>query len=215
MSLRLVKGARKGEPRAAETGALALLIVNVDGAVADSSGWETVSVDPVPSRIGGGRGEDPILRAAGEAAAEARRTRRPSARAAEVSLDRTRLYSITAAPLPGRGKGRAVSVVVHEVPLPGAGRTEGRVIRQLGHDLRTPLTSISGAVELMQSGRLGACPPQQVKVLGMMQKAVDAMVRLIDEATAPYRREAGADLDLAALAAGLRAGDPPDPKKGR
>jgi len=199
MSLRAVKAGTERAARTGERGAAAFLIVAGGGAVLTTLGWETLSADPAPSRIEAGGGEDPILHAIGEAVAEARETRRPAARSVEVSLERVHLYAITAAPLPGKGKGGETAVAVQEAPAPEAGKAEGKVIRQLGHDLRTPLTSISGAVELLQSGRLGPLQPQQERVLGMMQKGVDAMVRLIDTATAPFRRDIAADLGLAGL----------------
>jgi signal transduction histidine kinase len=80
-------------------------------------------------------------------------------------------------------------VTIAESGDPQASVAEGKVIRALGHDLRTPLTSISGAVELLQSGRLGGLEPPQEKVLGLMAKGVENMVRLIDEATAPYHND--------------------------
>ena len=199
MGLRLVKGAPTVKSRAGDKGALAFLLVSARGSVTGSLGWETLSGDPAPRGIGDGRDDDPVLRGIGEAVVEARRTRLPAARSVEVSLERPHVYAIIAAPLTGKGKDGEMAVVVHEAPAPRAGRGEGQVIRQLGHDLRTPLTSISGAVELLQSGRLGALQPQQERVLGMMQKGVDAMVRLIDEGTAPFRGDVAADLGLAAL----------------
>ena len=201
MALRLVKGgshrtARKGAP-----GGVAFLLVGAGGSVVEAQDWESLSAEPVPARIGVGPEDDPFLRSIGEAVLEARENRRPSARTLEISLERPYLYAIAAAPIASKGRGKAgeVGVFVRELPSPQAGGAEGKVIRQLGHDLRTPLTSISGAVELLQSGRLGPVAEQQLRVLGMMQKGVDAMVRLIDEATAPFRKDAGAGLGLEEL----------------
>jgi len=68
---------------------------------------------------------------------------------------------------------------------------EGQAIRDLGHDLRSPLTSLSGAVELLQSGRVGALTQEQDRLLGMMQQGLQMMLTLIDDATSPYRAAAG------------------------
>lgn len=106
----------------------------------------------------------------------------------EVTTDKARFYAAIAAPMSGSGRPARLAVSVAETDAPGATDAEGRIIRQLGHDLRTPLTSISGGIELMQSGRLGGLQPQQERILGLMQKGVEAMVRLIDESTSPYRR---------------------------
>jgi len=196
MALRLVKGGTHRTARRGEPGGPAFLLVGAGGSVVEALEWETVSADPVPGRIGAGSEHDPLLRAIGEAVLLARQSRRPSARSIEISLERPHVYAIAAAPIAGKGRGRTgeVAVIVSEAPAAQAGRAEGKVMRQLGHDLRTPLTSISGAVELLQSGRLGPMADQQVRVLGMMQKGVDAMVRLIDEATAPFRQDAGMGL---------------------
>lgn len=200
---------------------MAFLIVGAGGSVVEAQEWEALSAEPVPERIGAGPEDDPLLRAIGEAVLEARESRTPSARSLEISLERSYVYAIAAAPIAGKGRGRAgeVGVFVREMPAPQAGGSEAKVIRQLGHDLRTPLTSISGAVELLQSGRLGPMAEQQQRVLGMMQKGVDAMVRLIDEATAPFRKDVGAGLGLEELEGLTRdkapRGPRADPKRGR
>jgi signal transduction histidine kinase len=199
MSLRLVKGGSRSATGGQETGGVAFLLVGRGGTVLASQGWETVSADPAPRRLGEGADDDPIVRSIGEVVSDVRKTGRPAARRVEVSLERPRTYGITAGPISGKGKDEAVAVAVQEAPAAQAGRAEGQVIRQLGHDLRTPLTSISGAVELLQSGRLGSVAPQQERVLGMMQKGVDAMVRLIDEATTPFRKDLAADLGLSSI----------------
>src|SRR5882724_11047464 len=64
---------------------------------------------------------------------------RPADRADESAAGRP--HAVTAAPMPGRG-GARFAVTVAEAGGPQAGAEEGKVIRQLGHDLRTPLTSI-------------------------------------------------------------------------
>ena len=215
MSLKLVKGGSAGAPRTGEQGGVAVLLVGGRGAVLESRGWDTLSPDPAPRRFGGGEEEDnPILRGIGDVVAEVRRTGRPAARSVEVSLERPRLYCITAGPVSGSGQDEKVAVAVQEAPAAQAGRAEGRVIRQLGHDLRTPLTSISGAVELLQSGRLGGLAPAQERVLGLMQKGVDAMVRLIDEATVPYRKDLTADIGEALEELGKDATGGETPRRG-
>jgi signal transduction histidine kinase len=203
MALRLVKGEATGKTAQPDAGRsqAAFVLVDARDGVEQADGWSTVSVDPAPKSFGAaGAREDPIRRGIREALADARARKAPVVRRVEMSLEKLRVYAIAAAPMPGDRAGRMV-VTVAEMGGPEASAAEGRVIRQLGHDLRTPLTSISGAVELMQSGRLGPIQPQQERVLGMMEKGVEALVRLIDEATAAYRK----DKDLIA-ALGLGAG---------
>jgi signal transduction histidine kinase len=110
----------------------------------------------------------------------------------EVSLDRRRTYSVAAGPFADGGQGPETAVLVSEISDAfSAGPKEGEAIRQLGHDLRTPLTSMGGAVELLQTGRLGRLSPEQARLLGMLRQGLDLMLSLIDEATLPYRRAAG------------------------
>ena len=212
MSLRLVK-AGAPDPPTERRGGTALLVVDRRGAVLTESGWDSVSSSPPPKGLMAGAGcDDPLVAAMVEVLAEARHNRRPAGRQVEVSLEKLHQFAIAVAPF-GSGRAERVAVTVTKTPGPSAGTAEGQVIRQLGHDLRTPLTSISGAVELMMSGRLGQVAPQQEKVLGMMQKGVDAMVRLIDESTAPFRSRKGLAETLgihpADLAAALGEGAEP------
>ena len=50
---------------------------------------------------------------------------------------------------------------------------------------------MSGAVELLQSGRIGEVSPEQGRLLSMLRKGLDMMLALIDRATEDYRRSAG------------------------
>ncbi len=81
----------------------------------------------------------------------------------------------------------------------GLGPGEGDSIRQLTHDLRTPLSSMSGAVELLEAGRLGQLTPEQTKLLGMLGKGMQMMLSLLDDASARARAAQSASaLDRAA-----------------
>jgi len=193
MALRLVRnvGPGAGESGPGKDATAAFLLINGRGGVVESAGWEALSLEPVPQSIPAAdeahETEDPILRGIAGAVADARRGRRPSIRLVEVTLQRAHIFVIVAAPLPGAGRNERVAVTVAETGPPEAGGNEGKVIRQLGHDLRTPLTSISGAIELLQSGRLGGLQEGQQKVLGLLEKGADALLKLINEATFPYR----------------------------
>jgi len=187
MSLRLVKKKEKKGP-SPEPAGTAYLVVDASGGIVEVGGWESLAVEAPPESLAAGRSDDPpLVRGIAALVEAARHAALPQARLVEVQTDKARLYALVAAPSGGAG-GR-LTVTIAETGDPQAGAAEGKVIRQLGHDLRTPLTSISGAVELLQSGRLGGLQPQQVKVLGLMEKGVDGMVRLIDEGTAPYHND--------------------------
>src|SRR6185503_19767934 len=188
MPLRLVK--KPGPPapdRGERPGAIAaFLLINGKSAVTEAAGWEALSLNEAPRVLTvPEEGDEPILAGIAHAVAAARQGRRPVVRLVEVTLERPHLYVITAAPIPARAG--HIAVTVAETGEPRATSAEGRVIRQLGHDLRTPLTSISGAVELLQSGRLGPLQEGQIKVVGLMQRGADALLKVIDGATAPYR----------------------------
>ena len=188
MALRLVKPEAEMSPSNAAAGA-AFLIVDARGRVVETGGWESLAVEAPPETVAAGRADDtPLLRGIAACVDAARRAALPQSQNVEVQTEKARLYVLVALRLAGGAKGRVV-VTIAEQGEPQASVAEGKVIRQLGHDLRTPLTSISGAVELLQSGRLGGLQPQQEKVLGLMAKGVESMVRLIDEATAPYHHD--------------------------
>ena len=193
MALRLVRnvGPRADDDGPEKGATVAFLLINARDGVVEATGWEALSLDPAPQAIPPSddisNTENPILRGIAEAVSAVRRGRRPSVRLVEVALERAHVYVIAAAPLPGNGRSGSIAVTVAETGPPEAGSAEGKVIRQLGHDLRTPLTSISGAIELLQSGRLGTLQEGQVKVVGLMEKGAQALLRLIDDATAAYR----------------------------
>jgi signal transduction histidine kinase len=189
MALRLVK--RKADRNIPpEPAGAAFLVVDASGKVVEAGGWESLAVEPAPKMLAAGRSDDlPLVRGIAASVEAARHAALPQARLIEVQTDKARLYALVAAPVAAAGGKGRIAVSIAEAGDPQASVAEGKVIRQLGHDLRTPLTSISGAVELLQSGRLGGLQPQQEKVLGLMQKGVESMVRLIDEATAPYHND--------------------------
>jgi His Kinase A (phospho-acceptor) domain len=191
MVLRLVKDrpADRADESAAGRPHAVFFLIDGRGGVVEAAGWERLSADPPPSSFDESvETENPIVQTIAGTIAEARAGGGPATRGIEISQEKIRIYAITAAPMPGRG-GARFAVTVAEAGGPRPGAAEGKVIRQLGHDLRTPLTSISGAVELLQSGRLGGLQPQQERVVSLMQKGVEGMVRLIDESTAAFRKD--------------------------
>ena len=52
---------------------------------------------------------------------------------------------------------------------------------------------MSGAVELLESGRLGQLTPEQTRLLGMLGKGMLMMLSLIDDATARAKAAQAAD----------------------
>jgi signal transduction histidine kinase len=174
----------------------ALLVVSAAGEVTRSMGWDRVVGSRAPEKIRRGSAEaasddpeDALLDSIAVAVHESRRVAGPVRKVAEVSSDKARYYSISAGP--ARGSDDETAILVVEITEAfKVGPREGDSIRQLGHDLRTPLTSMGGAVELLQSGRLGELTAEQNRLLGMLQQGMQMMLTLIDEATEPYRAEA-------------------------
>lgn len=57
-----------------------------------------------------------------------------------------------------------------------------RLMSQLAHDLRSPLTSIAGATELLLSGRIGSLQSAQQKLLKIVDEGAGRMAGIIDRA---------------------------------
>jgi hypothetical protein len=197
--MELVRHAAPGAPPDLEAVGAAMLAVDDAGRIVSDAGWQNLIGSPAPDRLPeGGSGEDGLLEMVGAALEEAKGIDGSVNRVAHIDLDRRRYYFIAAGPIAGAGNGRKgcassySPVLVTEITGAfKAGPKEGEEIRQLAHDLRSPMTSMSGAVELLQSGRIGQVTPEQGRLLSMLRKGIDMMLVLIDRATEEYRRSAG------------------------
>lgn len=58
-----------------------------------------------------------------------------------------------------------------------------RLVAQLAHDLRSPLTSISGAAELLLSGRVGSLQKTQQKLVRIVDDGATKMTSIIQVVT--------------------------------
>ena len=172
----------------------AVVVVDRTGSVLRADGWRRVVDAPTPSRIPPADDmPDQLLDGIGAAIDEARRLAGPTRRVVAVELDRRRFYSVSAGPLGTGGDGQAAALVLEITDAFGLGPREGDSIRELAHDLRTPLASMSGAVELLESGRLGQLTPEQTRLLGMLGKGMQMMLSLIDDASARAKTAQAAD----------------------
>ena len=52
---------------------------------------------------------------------------------------------------------------------------------------------MSGAIELLESGRLGQLTPEQARLLGMLGKGMQMMLSLIDDASVRAKAAQAAD----------------------
>ncbi len=196
--------------------AVGAAMLTIDGSrrVLASPGWESLVGTPAPEWIPPrGEAEDDLLIRLGEAIDEAGAGHGPAHRVARVEVDKGRYYFIAAGHQSGETNGggegskngRTPVLVMEITSAFSAGPEEGEDIRQLAHDLRSPMTSMSGAVELLQSGRIGEVPPEQNKLLSLLGRGIQMSIKLIDGATEKYRRATG-------VIPGLEPVDTPSPE---
>ena len=181
-----------------ETIGAAVVVVDSKGSVLHESGWQKITNAPAPSTIPP-RDDIPDQLLDGVAAAidEARRLSGPTRRVVAVELDKRRFYSVSAGPVGSNGDGGTAALVLEITDAFGLGPREGDSIRELAHDLRTPLASMSGAVELLESGRLGRLTADQVRLLDMLGKGLQMMLTLIDDASTRAKAAQAAGPDRA------------------
>ena len=68
------------------------------------------------------------------------------------------------------------------------------------HEMRTPMTSIKGSIELLLGGYAGELPPESAELLGICLTAVDRLIRLINDLLDISKIESGKmELHLARL----------------
>src|SRR5918911_81395 len=71
------------------------------------------------------------------------------------------------------------------------------------HDLRSPLTVISGVINFFTSGRLGDMTPEQNNIVAMMERNTQNLIELVNDLLDASKLESGT-LRLDAAAVGLR-----------
>lgn len=76
------------------------------------------------------------------------------------------------------GSGEALRVALATALSPAQPGSEDV---QLAHSLRTPLTALKGAIDLLCSGQLGELPESQRRFAGIAQRNVDRMITLVED----------------------------------
>jgi len=71
------------------------------------------------------------------------------------------------------------------------GKIKAEFISILGHELRTPVTSLIGDLELFQDGRFGELPPLIARPLGSVRRNAHRLKRLVDDLLDVSRIEEG------------------------
>jgi len=102
-----------------------------------------------------------------------------------------RFFREDSAPLlPESGGGRVFAYhdVSHEKTVD---RMKSEFISVASHELRTPMTSIKGSVDLILSGFAGETSPEMQELLEIAQKSCDRLVRLVNDILDLSKIEAG------------------------
>jgi signal transduction histidine kinase len=68
------------------------------------------------------------------------------------------------------------------IPLVGGSGREAEILSNLLHDLRTPLTTLLGAAELLESGRLGGAPERAATLLKAVEGAGRQITAMLEQA---------------------------------
>lgn len=68
------------------------------------------------------------------------------------------------------------------LPLRGSSAREGEILSGLVHDLRTPLTTLLGASELLESGHLGKIPERASSILKVLSGASQQITQILEKA---------------------------------
>jgi len=88
----------------------------------------------------------------------------------------------------GKGRVFAYHDVSHEKAVD---RMKSEFISVASHELRTPMTSIKGSVDLILSGFAGETSPEMQELLEIAQKSCDRLVRLVNDILDLSKIEAG------------------------
>ncbi len=86
-------------------------------------------------------------------------------------------------------------------------RARAQAFSEIVHDLRTPLTSIMGALKLMDAGTVGELPPQAQSLLELVQRNADNLLSIVGDildlqklsTSLPLENEDMEEIELVAL----------------
>jgi len=91
--------------------------------------------------------------------------------------------------------GERALMILDATELLASAATVRSVFSQINHDLRSPLTSIGGATELLVSGRVGEMDAMQRRLLGIIEESVKKMAEILarTKARLAERQAAGSE----------------------
>jgi signal transduction histidine kinase len=154
----------------------------------------------VPAPVVGSKSWEQVARSMGERAADPGEFREGSdpleagqERQDEVSLRDGRIFDRYTAPIRS-GDGRIFGRVWHFRDISAfkeIGRMKDEFVSAVSHDLRTPITSIRGSLDLMANEVAGELPPHALELTRIAQENCERLVRLIDDVLDIQKMEAG------------------------
>jgi len=102
---------------------------------------------------------------------------KPASRLVAFDLEHRHYLYVAAQPQVGEtGAQRMAAMAIDLTEAVIQGDVANEFIRQVRHDLRSPLTSIQGAIELLLSERVGPLvDPRQKRLLTIMERALQSM----------------------------------------
>ena len=93
---------------------------------------------------------------------------------------------VSTGPLPEEcGERRMAVLLLDLTEVVAQGDMAKEFVRQVRHDLRSPLTSVRGAVDLLLSERLGTLDEKQKKLVVLVEKATHSMTAIVSGGPAP------------------------------
>ena len=120
---------------------------------------------------------------------QARETRRETR--SEVPLEDGRTFNAQLTPIEGVGRVLVMQDITH---LKELDRVKSEFVTAVSHDLRTPLTTIQGYIELLP--RAGSLTAQQQEFIQHVHQSLGTITELVDNLLDSDRLEAGLDLEM-------------------
>ena len=109
----------------------------------------------------------------------------------EVPLEDGRTFNAQLTPIEGVGRVLVMQDITH---LKEMDRVKSEFVTAVSHDLRTPLTTIQGYIELMP--RAGPLTAQQQEFVRHVLQSLETITELVDNLLDSDRLEAGLDLEM-------------------
>lgn len=100
-----------------------------------------------------------------------------------LGKDGDRFLSVTLSPVRSRPGSGQWAVLVEDVSdIVAKGHEASQWARGLVHDLKSPLSTVAGSIDLIFSGRLGEVDPKLQNFLNLIQKGVDRLIEMLANA---------------------------------